>query len=153
MCYIHANWNITWVLHQPSTCDRGMKLLRLLFIAYRVSWTLGIFYKDLFIKSHDMYMKKLCSLQSLKWDPIQAYFIQLYKRQILNKTFEDRWVYAIKPRVIFTFMIFLSQLKLRRYRQVSNIRRTLVDNLTVDHSDVVVASPVGAAPTTSSFST
>ena len=39
------------------------------------------------------------------------------------------------------------------YRQVSNIRRTLVGNKTVDHSDVVGASPVGAAPTTSSFST
>ena len=39
------------------------------------------------------------------------------------------------------------------YRQVSNIRRTLVLNQIVDHSDVVGASPVGAAPTTSSFST
>ena len=39
------------------------------------------------------------------------------------------------------------------YRQVSNIRRTLVGNWIVDHSDVVGASPVGAAPTTSSFST
>ena len=36
----------------------------------------------------------------------------------------------------------------RTYRQVSNIRRTLVDNYIVDHSDVV-----GAAQTTSSFST
>ena len=39
------------------------------------------------------------------------------------------------------------------YRQVSNIRRTLVGNEIVDHSDVVGASPVGVAPTTSSFST
>ena len=39
------------------------------------------------------------------------------------------------------------------YREVSNIRRTLVGNWIVDHSDVVGASPVGAAPTTSSFST
>ena len=38
------------------------------------------------------------------------------------------------------------------YRQVYNIRRTL-GNKIVDHSDVVGASPVGAAPTTSSFST
>ena len=34
------------------------------------------------------------------------------------------------------------------YRKVSNIRRTLVGNKIVDHS-----APVGAAPTTSSFST
>ena len=39
------------------------------------------------------------------------------------------------------------------YRQVSNIRRILVGNQMVDHSDVVGASPVGAAPTTSAFST
>ena len=39
------------------------------------------------------------------------------------------------------------------YRQTSNVSRTLVDNNIVDHSDVVAASPVGAAPTTSSLST
>ena len=39
------------------------------------------------------------------------------------------------------------------YRQVSNIRRTLIGNEIVDNSDVVGASPVGAAPTTSSLST
>ena len=39
------------------------------------------------------------------------------------------------------------------YRQVSNIRRTLEGNTIVDHSDVVGASLVVAAPTTSSFPT
>ena len=39
------------------------------------------------------------------------------------------------------------------HRKVSNISRTLVGKKIVDHSDVVGASPVGAAPTTSSFST
>ena len=39
------------------------------------------------------------------------------------------------------------------YRQTANISRTLVGKKIVDHSDVVGASPVGAAPTTSSFST
>ena len=38
------------------------------------------------------------------------------------------------------------------YRKTSNIR-TLVGNKIVDHSDVDGASPVGAAPTTSSFLT
>ena len=36
------------------------------------------------------------------------------------------------------------------YCKICNISRTLVGNRTVDHSDVVGASPVGAAPTTSS---
>ena len=39
------------------------------------------------------------------------------------------------------------------YRKTSNISRTLVSNKIVDHSDVDGASPVSAAPTTSSFST
>ena len=39
------------------------------------------------------------------------------------------------------------------YRQVSGIRLTLFGNKIVDNSDVVGASPVGAAPTTSSLST
>ena len=38
-----------------------------------------------------------------------------------------------------------------KYRQISNIRRAFVGNQIVDHSDLVGASPVGAAPTTSSF--
>ena len=40
-----------------------------------------------------------------------------------------------------------------RHRQTSNISSLLVGNKTVDHSDVVGASTVGAAPTSSSFST
>ena len=39
------------------------------------------------------------------------------------------------------------------YRKTSDIMRTLVCNKIVDHSDVVGASPVSAAPTTSSFLT
>ena len=38
------------------------------------------------------------------------------------------------------------------YRQTSNTKRTLVGNKIVDHSDAVEASPVGAALTTSWFS-
>ena len=39
------------------------------------------------------------------------------------------------------------------YRQTSNTSRALVGNRIVDHSDLVGASPVGAAPATSSLST
>ena len=39
------------------------------------------------------------------------------------------------------------------YRKTSNINRTWVGHKIVDNSDVVGESPVGAAPTTSSFST
>ena len=36
---------------------------------------------------------------------------------------------------------------------ISNISHTFASNIIVEHSEVVGASPVGAAPTTSSFST
>ena len=39
------------------------------------------------------------------------------------------------------------------YRKTCNISRTLLGNKIVENSDVVGASPVGAAPTTSLFST
>ena len=50
---------------------------------------------------------------------------------------------------------FIQQDDIHNYthRKTSNISRTLVSNKIVDHSDVVGASPVGAAPTTSSFAT
>ena len=67
---------------------------------------------------------------------------------------------------VVCYQFFLGQKKFKRkvcspmydnyigeYRQTSNIKRTLKCNKIVDHSDVVGASPVGAAPTTSSFST
>ena len=54
--------------------------------------------------------------------------------------FEVQYVY------LYIYMIYM-------YPQISDIRHTLslVGNKIVDHSDVVGASPVGAAPTTSSF--
>ena len=55
------------------------------------------------------------------------------------------------PRVCHTTT--LSWTIIAQYRKTSNISRTLVGNKIVDNSDVVGASPVGAAPTTSSFST
>ena len=47
----------------------------------------------------------------------------------------------------------LSRRHLLQYRQTSNISYPLMGNEIVDHSDLVEAPPVGAAPTTSSFST
>ena len=46
-----------------------------------------------------------------------------------------------------------SQSSRDNYRLTPNISRTLVGDEIVENSDVVRAPPVGAAPTTSSFST
>ena len=60
-------------------------------------------------------------------------------------TVQHMWFYY---HYVFWDCVFLD-----KYRQTSNIRHTLVGKKIVDHSDVFGASPVGAAPTTSSFST
>ena len=52
----------------------------------------------------------------------------------------------------FTLEHGVSQI-INNYCQTSNTRHTLVGNKIVDHSEVVGALPVGATPTTSSFST
>ena len=52
-----------------------------------------------------------------------------------------------------SFFITLKGLWYLPYRQITNIISTLVGNNIVDHSDVVGALPISAAPTTSSFST
>ena len=59
-----------------------------------------------------------------------------------------------KLQVEFEEMKYSGEAKLSRYdyREISNIRHTLVGNKIVDNSDVN-KSPVGPAPTTSSFST
>ena len=66
-------------------------------------------------------------------------------------------IWCIVANIIFapflhsnSFWIILQEIY---YRKTSSISRTLVGNKIVDNSDVVGASPVGAAPTTSSFST
>ena len=67
-----------------------------------------------------------------------------WKRQIKKKK---------KKKITVTDKSHQWNWKIITYRQVSNISCTLVGNKIVDHSDVIGASLVGAAPTTSSFST
>ena len=87
---------------------------------------------------------------------------------ITNWTFWEQTFYQESlENVIYKMVVILFCLKVvnntciaihnmtvnKDYRKTSNISRTLVGNKIVDNSDVVGASPVGAAPTTSSFST
>ena len=59
------------------------------------------------------------------------------------------YINAINP----LWLVMHYGLQSSEYRKTSNITRTLVGNKIVYHSDVVGASPIGAAPTTYSFST
>ena len=78
----------------------------------------------------------------IHYTPIAVWHISDLK--LINKC----WPYAIQRRKNLNICELWWM-----YRKISNIRRALVGNKIVDHSDVVGASPVGAAPTTSSFST
>ena len=83
--------------------------------------------------------------------PIKAY-MSLFKYAVKNTDDIMRWnTPFFIVSIIFMHKYFhMSQHLLMIYRKTSYISRTLVCNKTVDHSDVVGASPVGAAPTTSS---
>ena len=61
--------------------------------------------------------------------------------------------YYPEYRMVSAFFFKSMKIHLKKYHQSSNISRTLIRNKIVDHSDVVGASPVGADPTTSPFST
>ena len=91
---------------------------------------------------------------------VHCWVIHQYKTMKLNCcTFYDMvsWQNSNWPRV---HCFALPHHQCTRYGQfhymhcqTSVIRHTFVGNKIVDHSDVVGASPVGAAPATSSFST
>ena len=53
----------------------------------------------------------------------------------------------------YNHLLWQKSIGVEDLNQTSNISHTSVGNNIVDHSDVVGASSVGAAPTTSSFST
>ena len=61
------------------------------------------------------------------------------------------WVIIWQKTMVCNYWpLLLSQVN---YHQTCNIRHIFIGNRLANHSDVVAASPVGAAPTTSSFST
>ena len=70
-----------------------------------------------------------------------------------HESTEKNWYDHYKATKVYSMGHTVKGTVVEQYRQVSNIRRTSVGNKIVDHSDVVGASPVGAAPTTFSFST
>ena len=61
--------------------------------------------------------------------------------------------WTCKKHVTNTVTTVITAIHTHNYCQISNIRCTVVGNIIVDNSDVVGASPVGAAPTTSSLYT
>ena len=70
----------------------------------------------------------------------------------MSEFYRTKMEYGISHELNIVFCCALFWYGQKTYRKTSNIRHTLMGNKNGDHSDVVGASPVGAAPTTSSFS-
>ena len=78
----------------------------------------------------------------------------MYTRRF-TKYIQD-FVQILRLGMVFHVWIYCEmdvRIKYETYRKTSNISRTLVGNKIVDNSNVVGASPIAAAPTTSSFLT
>ena len=104
---------------------------------------------NIHVVSGDMLIKNFRGLLDLCFSHIniQLQCIHWVIERVLNKSWQQPWVpmpnvkHWCQTRTLTT-----------TYRKTSNISHTLICNKIVDNSDVVGASPVGAAPTTSSFS-
>ena len=123
------------------------------------------FKKILSSESHWMIIQYQCSLHPGDWVCMKMPSYQYRKSHCGDKTIFWTYYYNCFIHTI-GFLILVMIFKMNQgpaqltshyqqqwYCQTSNISRTLVGNKMVDHSAVVGASPVGAAPTTSSFST
>ena len=95
--------------------------------------TWGTYFNEILFKIQEFSFKKICKKMSVKWWPF------CLGLNVLNVTIETQGHAELLWR--------------NRHRKTSYISRTLVGNKIVDHSDVVGASLVSAAPTTSSFQT
>ena len=110
------------------------------------------------------YIWKRC-LQNVGHFSLPQYIKYAYLISDFSRNNTERFTFKQKYHVDLTYILIImyttlyplfhvcSVFYIMIYRRVSNIRRTLAGNQIVDHSDVVGASPVGAAPITSSFST
>ena len=95
-----------------------------------------------------------------QWDlcKISLWLLSRHILQYIIFFFNSRHIYILcknddQKHSIACCSISIMIWQKNNYRQVSNIKRTLVGDKIVDHSDIVGASPVGVAPTISSFCT
>ena len=98
-------------------------------------------------------MMKLASWQYQAIDPFsQIVYEVIIKTSWFLPQFLFQWINHVTTSHMPRQLSCHDMCKIVNYCQTSNISCTLIDNKIVDHSDIVGASPVGIAPTTSSFS-
>ena len=90
-------------------------------------------------------------LPQLHSNAIQTVFLAKFLVKVISIT--SSIIAIIIPIKIIVTIIVITRVNIQNLRQTSDISRTLAGNKIAGHSDVVGTSPVGAAPTSSSFST
>ena len=151
----NASWYLTFFFHILTHCglvmqyddiDLGQHWLRYWLGArwhHAITWT----NVDLTsIRSNDIHLRAI--LQESPQSSITKISLKNYHLKFHSNPPGSEWV---KLQEIIIYDVIMNSWC--SYRQISNISCTLIGNKIVDHSDVVGASPVGTAPTTSSFST
>ena len=97
-----------------------------------------------FYETHEAYSDWAGLANSMVWLPCNT------KNYLGQLNFYNLYIHL--ANILFLYIMKLKY-NISSYHQISNIRHALVGNKLVDHLDVVGASPVGAAPSTASFST
>ena len=127
-----------WKFNQLSICSNSFLFICVIHLA---TWVTGnTTHNELCIIILTIKLPYFVAHNAQLYSFININFIVLVSERFLHNQYLVDWY----------LFISISQ---SIYNQTSNISRILVGNRIVDYSDEVGASPIGAAPTTSSFST
>ena len=121
-------------------CYQIVPHIPVLLTGFRVIWLYSFMY---------LYYKFILRMYRL----LVLCVIFTYIFMIYLDTYIKCIAYWFISQIVFFYNVPLCSPFPLTYHQTSNIRRTWVGSTIVDHSNVVAASPVGAASTTSSFFT
>ena len=147
-CWHAVNWNIAYISEIQTNKQ---------FFACKIQGNVEILFK-LYLPGYTCQAaaayttSKLFSVEVRLWmnNHIPHVMMDVITYPLLNVS----WTMSVKRYQVAMLPSMLAcSVSDSGYHQTSNIRHTWERNEIVDHSDVVGASPVGATPTTSSFST
>ena len=165
MCIVHARKYVDITLHDSrrslSTLTPCMSSCAWYNISFNISHPpvhrCFIFSHRQFYEMHTIFYQRNCYILNLQdYFSVKMSFCTGLKILFAHpeQTFSGWHCVALVEQIfLLKVQVFYFQTEsvteYITYRQVSNISCTLIGNQIVDHSDVVEASPVSAAPTTS----
>ena len=131
ICLIGTHWKTTW---RPLEAHWLPTILSPVAFQCRVSYSGLVFINDDF--------SPCISMKQQKWNYLHVSEYACDNEYCKSRPQKKYIKYEKNPNICYYGF---------KHRETSYIRCTLEGKKLVDHSDVVGASPVGAAPTTSSF--